>query len=111
MEGKTPMKENSMAKNENSLAASLTTIADVTVPTIDEGTMLRINIDVEDKTGAAEWKTLTYAALYVNNQWYLTGSAQILSNSYRSTLDLMSALGRLRRVRIDLVTEYEKVKG
>lgn len=121
-EGKTPSVtekgKREMAKNEGEsknmsatgLTQSLRAVADTMIPDIEEGTILRINIEVEDRAKPGGYDVLTYAALWVNDTWYLTGEGRVLTKTYKSTLDLIAALARARRSTIEIADTFEVVR-
>jgi hypothetical protein len=98
-------------KKKNGVAAALKQSVDIIAPVIDEGTVLRISVVVKDNDySPPQEKTYTYAAVFVNNRWYLTGYTRLLNAEYATTIDLISACAKYPGTTIDLATEFESIR-
>lgn len=97
-----------MAKEKSPLSKALKKSADVIAPVVDEGTVLRIDIPVKPR-GEGDTDHLTYAALYVNNRWYLSGEGSMLGRNYEHTAQLLQAVTRHNGT-IELATEFDSIR-
>jgi hypothetical protein len=96
---------------KNGIATALKASVDLIAPVIDEGTVLRIGVVVSDSDySPPQEKVYTYAALFVNKRWYLTGYTRILNAEYATTVELLSACAKYPGTTIDLATEFESIR-
>jgi hypothetical protein len=96
---------------KNGIATALRQSVDIVAPVIDEGTVLRIDVRMTDNDySPAQVKTYTYAAVFVNNKWYLTGYTRLLAAEYATTIELISACAKYPGTTIDLATEFESIR-
>lgn len=104
-------KDNDERPKVSGLAGSLKATVDMVAPVIDEGTVLRIAVLVRDNDySPPQEKTYTYAAVFVNNKWYLTGYTRLLASEYATTIELISACAKFPGTTIDLATEFESIR-
>ena len=97
--------------SKSSLAKALKKSVDIIAPVIDEGTLLRIGVPLQnDDYTPPKTTTYTYAGLYVNNKWYLTGYNRLLNAEYATTADLLTALARYPGSTVDLATEFDTIR-
>jgi hypothetical protein len=93
-----------------SMSEALTNALDTIAPAIDERTVLIIDVPVTRRTPDGT-DTLTYAALYVAEKWYLTGDGEgPLSEWYMTTVGLFTDLAKHKGVTVELVTETDRVR-
>lgn len=96
---------------KNPLSKALRESVDIIAPVIDEGTVLRIDVKVKDNDySPPQEKVYTYAAVFVNNKWYLTGYTRLLAAEYSTTVELLSAVAKHPGTTIELATEFESIR-
>ncbi len=88
---------------------SLSSTLGVVSPDVEDGMVLRFDVPVTPRhEGGTDH--LTYAALYVGDQWYLTGRGAVLCAQYEGTFDLLQAMTRAKAYNIELATKYRRVR-
>jgi hypothetical protein len=81
---------------------------DAFVPVIEEGTVIRFEVNFEpDEPGS---KNYTYVALFVANKWWITGKADVFGRSGMTNAQFMSKLGEHNAHTIELAIEFDSVR-
>lgn len=96
-----------MADDKSPLTKALRESADIIAPVIDEGTVLRIGVPVDNSDGSTTYR---YTALYTRDRWYLTGKGTLLEREYASTIALLTALARYRDATIEIAIGFESIR-
>lgn len=98
-----------VAKEKSPLSRALKKSVDIIAPVIDEGTVLRINVFIDNGHGEGLSK-YTYIALFVNNRWYMTGIGSLLEREYTTISHLLAAVSKYPGSTIELATEFDSIR-
>lgn len=88
---------------------ALTATINVVAPPMEEGTVLRFDVPVTPRH-EGDSDHLTYVALYVADQWFLSGEGTVMGTKYRGTFELLQAMTRSKAYNIELATKFRRVR-
>lgn len=73
-------------------------------PGVDERTIMRFDITFDEEGD----KKYTYAAIYVNRKWYVTGGS-VLSKEYEHA-DFMKVLAKWQATNVELALTFDTIR-
>jgi hypothetical protein len=90
------------------IATALKDSLDAFAPVIDEGTVLRFDVNFKPEEPASH--DYTYVALFVANKWWVSGQADAFGRNGLTNMQFMSKLGEYGAHNIELATEFAVVR-
>jgi hypothetical protein len=99
-------KKQKKSKIAEALGASL----DIIAPEVEDGTILRFDVVIDNVDEKGGENTYTYAALYVGDKWWVTGQGRLLNQAYDSTLAFLTAVAKWKVRDIQIATKFESIR-